>query len=100
MGPGRGTAPPVAEGEGVLADGAWLSPFPFFRTISEWIKHGKSRAGGRGGMCDDTAPSPPSTPTLLGVGLGEGLRDSGEGLNPFPPPPYTHTPRQRAVPHP
>lgn len=51
-------------------------------------------------MCDDTAPSPPSTPTLLGVGLGEGLRDSGEGLNPFPPPPYTHTPRQRAVPHP
>lgn len=99
MGPGRGTAPPVAEGEGVLADGAWLSPFPFFRTISEWIKHGKSRAGGRGGMCDDTAPSPPSTPTLLGVGLGEGLRDSGEGLTPSPPP-YTHTPRQRAVPHP
>ena len=98
-GQGGALPPPVAGG------GSWQmvpgsAPFPSLELLASGLSTVNPGQGEGGGMCDDTAPSPPSTPTLLGVGLGEGLRDSGEGLNPFPPPPYTHTPRQRAVPHP
>uniref|UniRef100_A0A8C2SU31 Ribosome biogenesis protein NOP53 n=1 Tax=Coturnix japonica TaxID=93934 RepID=A0A8C2SU31_COTJA len=100
MGLRRSIAPPTrcgwVGGVWFLADGAWLSPFPFFRAISEWIKHSKSWGGG----CVMVQRPAPQHPHSVGGGAVGGLMGQQGGAHPppFPPPPFhTHTLRQRAA---